>query len=144
MTYNAADRKQVRAAEKAAAQSAANRREMLGQIMSAPPGREWIHDTLVFCHVFETTFDDSAARMGFLEGQRSVGLRLLADIMRYCPDAYILMMQEAGDRDARSATERSRSQDGNGGDQGPDGDEPELDYGGKYDRAAEEVRRHPD
>lgn len=65
-------------------------------IMSVQHGREWIWDLLGFCRVYHQSFvqgePDSTA---FNEGRRSVGNKLLADIVRIAPETYIAMMKEA-------------------------------------------------
>jgi hypothetical protein len=66
-------------------------------IMASPGGRAWMLDQLEFCAVFHTTFTGDALSSAFKEGHRTVGLRLLAGIMRACPDAYIQMMKESTD-----------------------------------------------
>lgn len=116
MTYNAGERKDVRRAEKDAALADQQRREVMVQIMSAIPGRRWMLEKLEECHVFQTSYSREPIVMAFNEGQRDIGLRLLNDIMSSCPDQYILMMRENNER--RSASELSRSQNGNGRDQG--------------------------
>ena len=65
-------------------------------ILSLPQGREWIWDLLGFCRVYHQSFvqgePDSTA---FNEGRRSVGNKLLADIVRVSPTHYLAMMKEA-------------------------------------------------
>jgi hypothetical protein len=79
-----------------------------------------------------------------MEGQRDVGLRLLTDIMRACPDNYVLMMRESNERqsahDARYS--RGHSQDGDGRDQVPDPDSTDGDDSADFDdgRAEAESR----
>ena len=99
MPYNAGDRKDVRRAEKAARLSAVQRQSAVEGIMSVVGGRHWMHDILVSCHCFATTFTGDPYTTAYNEGQRSVGLLLLADIMQACPDNYVLMMREANERD---------------------------------------------
>lgn len=55
--------------------------------------------------------------MAFNEGHRDIGLRLLADIMQFCPDRYMEMMRERNTRD--NANERRRGQNTDGGVEGP-------------------------
>jgi len=51
--------------------------------------------------------------MGFAEGERNMGLRLLADLMRACPARYIEMVQEAREL---GDLEKSIKQTGEGND----------------------------
>lgn len=93
---NAADPKAV-----AQRQTQAGRRDKrldatLEGILSLPQGREWIWELLGFCRVYHQSFvqgePDSTA---FNEGRRSVGNKLLGDIVRVSPAHYLTMMKEA-------------------------------------------------
>jgi hypothetical protein len=115
--HNAADRKSIRRAEKEAALAERQRAEVTTNIMSTAAGRRWIWDRLAACGIFTTTFVASAPDVSaFNEGQRSMGLALLADIMASCPDQFIHAMREANVRS--TIDERRRSAELNGGDLG--------------------------
>lgn len=120
--YNAAERRDVRAAEKAAKIIDAESLAYTSSVMSSATGRAWMLDILELCHIFTTTYSSNPYDSAFNEGQRSMGLALLDRIMRACPNNYSLMMAERNSRDAaRSNTrQRPRSQNGDGGNQGPD------------------------
>lgn len=98
MTPNASDRKSVRELEKRARIAERERAEVITAIMSTRAGRSWMWDRLSSCHVFVTTFNGDALQSAFQEGQRSMGLALLADIMAHCPDQYIQAMRESHER----------------------------------------------
>lgn len=116
---NAANRKDIRAAEKAARLATVQRQEILTSLMSSIAGRAWVWDLLTQCQCFATTFIPGAPdTSAFTEGRRSVGLAILGDIMLACPDHYITAAREANVRDA--ASERRNSENGNGRDQGPE------------------------
>jgi hypothetical protein len=104
--YNAAERKDVRRAEKEAKLAETNRREIINYIMSTNPSRAWMHDVLEACHVFRSSFSADSLQMAFAEGERNVGLRMLVDIMTICPDQYILMMREENVRQATREAKR--------------------------------------
>ena len=53
--------------------------------------------------------------MAFREGERNVGIRLLADITEASPDAYLLMLKEANDE----RRDRLDSRDDRSGDDDP-------------------------
>jgi hypothetical protein len=108
--------------EKQAKLEEQQRREVVTGIMSVAPGRRWMCDLLEHCHCFATSYSDVSNRMAFMEGQREVGIRLLDDIMRACPDEYIAMM---GERNARQSAIDARlsRKDGNGNDQGSGSDD---------------------
>lgn len=82
-------------------------------IMASPGGRAWMHDYLDLCAVFHTSFDQNPHVMAFNEGRRNVGLRLLAGIMRACPDAYIQMMKESADGRRTDPDRSDRDNDAN-------------------------------
>lgn len=68
-------------------------------------GRALVWWILEGCHVFQTSFvPGSADRTVFAEGERSIGLRLIDAIERYCPMRYRQMQEEALER-SRSYTE---------------------------------------
>ena len=130
---NAANRSSVRAAEKAAKLADQNRREVIVAICGTIPGRAYLWEQLEWCHVFAESYDDNPQRMAHNEGQRSAGLRLLADIMTAAPEQFIQMMVEAnGRRD--TATQLAGSKDADGRDQGADpsdGDEGDAEGTGE-------------
>ena len=125
--FNAADRKAIRAAEKAAKLVDDNNRTVITAVMNTAPGRRYLWDKLAAAHVFATTFSTDPVQMAFNEGQRNQGLLLLNDIMEWCPDQFILAMRESNARrtvndttDAnRDAGERRNGEDHNGRDQRP-------------------------
>ena len=107
MTYDASNRKSIRAAEKQARIDERTALEFLAHAMSTVPGRLWLHDLLASCQIFAVAPAFESARDYFALGQRNVGSRIFADILTHCPDQYILMMKEANVRLA-TATERTR------------------------------------
>ena len=96
--YNASDTRSIRRAAKQAKQAEAERRGVVFSLMSSPAGRNYMHDRLVRCHVFSSSFNLAALGMAFAEGERNIGLQDLTDIMQFAPDQYIQMMREANDR----------------------------------------------
>jgi len=120
MTYNAASRKDVRRLEKQARIDEVERIDTVRTLMATTGGRRWVHDLLVRCHVFASSFSLDAKEMAFREGERHVGLHVLADAQQFSEN-YMLMMREANVRHSTAdARERSDSEDGDGGDQEPD------------------------
>ena len=126
MSYNAANRKDVRRLEKAARLSEHGRAETVGWLMGTMAGREWIYNWLSECHVFVSSFSLNAQEAAFREGERNVGLRLLNDVMQTAPDEYVLMMREENVRRSSSDTIAERA---SGGDQDSGDDEPGADEG---------------
>jgi hypothetical protein len=143
---NASNRKSIRAQEKAAALRDRERREIISQIMVSRAGRSWLWDRLSETSIFSSTHvAGDALASAFQEGRRSVGLSLLADLMAYCPDQFILAMREQNERHQQSDpnpaaasadAERRGSPLPDGGDLGaePDQAEPadDPDSGARY------------
>ena len=107
--YNAGNRQDVRRLEKQARIDEAARQQVVVDLMSTPPGRQWMHDRLSGCHLFTTSFSLTALETAFKEGERNQGLQLLTDVMAACPDQYVLMMREANVRHQLTDTRNSGS-----------------------------------
>ncbi len=133
---SAIDRKSIRRRQKAAALADLNRREVVTSLMSTTSGREWVWNILASCHIFHTTFAPGQPDIvSFNEGQRSIGLALLDDILLTCPDLYLTAQRESN---ARSTLDEQRSSPlPDGGDLGSsptdddasgNGHDPTFDY----------------
>jgi hypothetical protein len=96
---NASDRKEIRKAEKASKQTELIEIEFLKAAMSTRQGRLWFWNLLGNCHCRQTSFTGEALTSAFREGERNIGLRIEAAIMVNCPDLYVLMAQEANERE---------------------------------------------
>lgn len=86
------DRKKSRRDEVDAA-----RKTVIRTLMSQRMGRLYVWDELSLANVFSQTLQfgrDGYAGTAFAEGRRSLGLRLLADVTRLCPEEYLLMTRE--------------------------------------------------
>lgn len=83
------------------------------QIMSTMPGRLWMWEILASCHMFENAAilegDNAVQKTYFLAGERNVGLKLLADVMRLCPREYVLAMSENTKLEKDNARPNSRT-----------------------------------
>ena len=128
MPYDASNTKHIRAAVKrAAAESAADTRVVFS-IMSSSEGRAYIYKRLERAFIFHTPFTGDDARTNFNLGVQSAGLQELAELMRICPDLYIMMIREVSDKEIangrRSNDDRRGGDlaDGNGGDSVDAGD----------------------
>jgi hypothetical protein len=119
MTYNAADRKDIRRAEKAAKVHETMRVDFLVAAMSHKQGRAWFHEHLSRCHMFATSFTGDPLTSAFAEGERNVGLQTYSDVMAHCPDMFVLMMQEAHERELTNGR-RTKPDDNDGTDDDPD------------------------
>lgn len=63
-------------------------------LMNDPRGRRFIWRMMGHCKVFEQTFNTHGGLMNFNEGQRNVGLFLLGEINRLCPDKFAVAADE--------------------------------------------------
>lgn len=73
------------------------KRTVLRNIMGSKSGRGWMFELLATCHVYETSFSANALNMAYSEGERNIGLRLVASLAEACPERYLEMMREGGD-----------------------------------------------
>lgn len=63
-------------------------------MMRSPQGRRVVCKLLKDTKVTESIYNENPNLMYFLEGNRNVGLMLLADVMEACPAEYLLMLKE--------------------------------------------------
>jgi hypothetical protein len=73
------------------------RKIVVRTLMSNQQGRMYIWQELSSMNVFSQTLQfgrDGHIATAFAEGRRSIGLRLLGDVTRHCPDEYMLMTKE--------------------------------------------------
>ena len=139
MPDNSADRKSIRAREKAAKVNDELRATVIREIMSTTTGRMWMWDHLAECSIFHQTFTSDPLTTAFNEGRRSIGLSVMADILRTCPDQYITAMRESHDRD--TLIEQRSGPISNGGNPGPVDD---GDAGGEAAGTGEPEAERPD
>ncbi|MGP9420079.1 Bbp19 family protein [Ewingella sp. AOP9-I1-14] len=66
-------------------------------VMSTVSGRRFVWKQLQETRVFQSTFAGDNNTTNFNEGQRNAGLRVFSDIMRVCPDMWLVMAKEAGE-----------------------------------------------
>lgn len=77
-----------------------NRREAssmdltLKTLMALPLMRKWMWSFISSTNVFSNVFTDNVQITYLLGGERNVGIRLLGDLLRVCPEEYKLMVQE--------------------------------------------------
>mgnify|MGYP001609698448 CR=1 FL=1 len=94
--YDASDPKQVEKAKLEASRRDKETRDVLTALLGTPAGRSWMWSTLSSANVFSQTFvlgDPHAT--SFNEGRRSMANQILTDIVRHCPDQYMVMQREA-------------------------------------------------
>lgn len=98
--YNAGNAKHVAEATKAANARLALLRAGLRHILTNEAGRAYIHHILEQCGVFQSSFTGNSETF-MREGQRNIGLILMADIHRDHEELYITMCREARARGSR-------------------------------------------
>lgn len=92
--YNAADEEVVKTRKRK--EESVRDRELhdMRTVMASLEGRRFIWRLLDRAGVFRTSFTGNSTTF-FNEGQRNMGLIVLADVHEACADAYIQMMTEA-------------------------------------------------
>ena len=69
------------------------------ELMASADGRLWVWRMLGACGVFHSSWEPHSGRMSFNEGRRDIGLQLLTDITRVCPDLFGQMQRENTNHD---------------------------------------------
>ena len=95
--YDANDPEVIAAAEDFARRQKNSEMRVVQAIMSEKEGRAWMFKKLgVDCHVFaENMMRDTPERNARFEGERGVGLRLLAEVMEAAPEMFWEMRKES-------------------------------------------------
>lgn len=63
-------------------------------LLSHKQGRRVIYRYLAFCKVFHSAYSSNQNDMFYYEGRRSVGLKILEDMQKHCPDRFFQMLKE--------------------------------------------------
>jgi len=95
----AAGRKASDIAQAQEARKRAVKTEVLKALMEHERGREWVYDLLESCHIFTTPFSDDPYRTAFNAGEQNRGNMILADVVGFEPDKYVLMCKEGYQRE---------------------------------------------
>ena len=121
--YNASQTKEIRRAEKAAKQRETERIDFIVGSMSLRQGRAYYHDLLAACHIFNDPFTGDALVEAYSKGERNVGLRIYNDLVSNCPDLFVVMMQEANEKELINERANSRPESESDADESDAGDE---------------------
>lgn len=100
---NAAERKDIRRAEKASEFAESQRVRFLCAAMDTVEGRRWFHDLLARCRIFADPFSGDALVEAYSKGERNIGLQIYNDIVTNCPQSFIAMMKEASIKEITDA-----------------------------------------
>lgn len=79
------------------------KREALQGVMSTALGREFVWGFIESCGIYEGGFDPNGSHLYFMQGIRSVGIALRADVMANAFGEFEQMEAEARERDAAEA-----------------------------------------
>ncbi|MBX9946074.1 MAG: hypothetical protein K2Y40_18510 [Reyranella sp.] len=91
--YDAGDRLSVSDRQKRHRLAAERADADLVWLMNQREGRRFVWRLLQLCHLYESSFTGTSATF-FREGERNVGLQVLADIVRLCSDLHARMAGE--------------------------------------------------
>jgi hypothetical protein len=94
MTYDANDPLQVGKAEEDAQRSRARLQEDLAEVLATEGGRRLVWHLLESAHCFHSSFAADAMLTAFREGERNLGLMLLAEAFAAAPDRLAEMVRE--------------------------------------------------
>lgn len=93
-TYNAADEDQVKTRKRKDEHIRDREMHDMRTVMSTVEGRRFVWRLLERAGVFRTSFTGNSTTF-FNEGQRNMGLIVLADVHEACAEQYIVMMNES-------------------------------------------------
>lgn len=91
--FDAGDAEAVRGREKLTKESERRRVNGLKVIVENEDARAWLWELLGFCGIARSSFTGNSETF-FREGQRNVGLRIQAELVKHHPEKYITMMKE--------------------------------------------------
>ena len=77
--------------------------QALREIMSAEHRRLWMYDLLEVCHVHGNVVGDDPYKTYYMIGERNVGMFVMQQLERVCPEQIARMMSEARVKKSRSA-----------------------------------------
>lgn len=95
MAHNAADAGSVREMERKDRDRTRIQREEMKALLENGAFRKFVWRYLGSCGVFRSSFSTDAMEMARAEGQRNVGLKLLAEINEAHPESYLVMQKES-------------------------------------------------
>lgn len=87
--------------EEAAKLAAIEEQQGWRHILSIPQGRRVIWEQLAVIGIYQHSTSMEPQALAYNEGRRGVGLKVMFDVLRHCPDLYDLMVVENRARLAR-------------------------------------------
>lgn len=94
-SYDAGDEQQVNKRKRTAGRIRKEKESFLASVLAQKGGRAWLWEILEFTGTMRTSFSQDPHETSFKEGQRNVGLKIMADIMKAAPEQYAVMTEEA-------------------------------------------------
>ena len=92
---NSTDKEQVKRGRKIEQERRRRDLEDMRTILALPAGRRFYWRLLGECGIFKTSFTGNSTTF-FNEGMRQVGLKLLGDLAKADPTAYLKIVEESG------------------------------------------------
>lgn len=96
-TFDASDPSKVAERKSKAKRLEASRLNGLRQVLGNADSRHWLWDLLEEAGVFHTSMqslDDTAMVLAFREGKRTIGLKVIAEVVKMDGTAYLTMVKE--------------------------------------------------
>lgn len=97
-SFNAADPVQVNNAKREAGRREKEDADVIRKLLHTPQGRAWMWRKLIACRAFAPSYAPgvgmSSKDVTYHEGQRGIGLELLAEVMKASKDLYLRMYSE--------------------------------------------------
>jgi hypothetical protein len=109
--YDAGNPRHVERRQTSARTTRLQRNDDFRWLMGDARGRRFIWNLLAKAGVFRSSMGLSAELTAFNEGRRDLGLAVLADLMRLCPDEYGRMQAEAISKQPTSNGETNGGRD---------------------------------
>lgn len=101
MARNTADENQIKRDTEKARFTREREVNDLRKILAIPEGRRFIWRYIGISGVFKLSFTGNSETF-FNEGQRNVGLKLIADVMEANPESYLQMTKEAEEEEKKT------------------------------------------
>ena len=110
-SYDAGNRRHVGRRRKASSVERRRGREAVRWLMDDPRGRRFVWALLARAGLFRSSMTTTPELTAFNEGRRDMGLALLADVMRLCPETYARMQAESISRQPASNGDKDGGRD---------------------------------
>ena len=109
--YDAGNPRHVERRQKSAKTTRLQRNEDVRWLMGEQRGRRFVWYLLAKAGLFRSSLASTAELTAFNEGRRDLGLAVLADLMRLCPEEYGRMQAEAISKQPESNGENDDRRD---------------------------------